>query len=200
MNLIRTSPPAKLIVTLDEAKAHCRVDGDEENAHLTGLIAAATSWLDGRNGQLGRALITQTWEYRLTGFPSGREKIEIPLPPLQSVGGIAYTDVDGEAQTFDTAGLVVSTGAFLGCIRPGWDQTWPSARNDADTVTITFTAGYGAAEESVPQSLRHAALLLIGHWYENREAVQIGRIVSTQHMAVAALIDPFRVPFWAAEE
>ena len=40
--------------------------------------------------------------------------------------------------------------------------------------------------------LTTAMLLLIGHWFENREAVVIGSITAELPMAVEALIGPYR--------
>ncbi|MBW5800068.1 head-tail connector protein [Halomonas elongata] len=40
--------------------------------------------------------------------------------------------------------------------------------------------------------LTTAMLLLIGHWYENREAVVMGTIATQVPMAVEALIAPYR--------
>jgi hypothetical protein len=54
---VRTVPPAEMPVSLDEAKLHCRVDHNAEDAHITGLIAAAATHLDGWSGILGRALV-----------------------------------------------------------------------------------------------------------------------------------------------
>ena len=57
---------------------------------------------------------------------------------------------------------------------------------------MTYQAGY-ASNDAVPASLRHAALLLIGHWYENREAVNVGNIVQDVPLAYDALISAYRV-------
>ncbi len=40
--------------------------------------------------------------------------------------------------------------------------------------------------------LTAAMLLLIGHWYENRESVVVGTITAELPMAVEALIGPYR--------
>lgn len=40
--------------------------------------------------------------------------------------------------------------------------------------------------------LTTAMLLLVGHWYENREAVALGTIATDLPMAVEALISPYR--------
>lgn len=36
-------------------------------------------------------------------------------------------------------------------------------------------------------------LLLIGHWYEHREAVNVGNIINTMPLSVEALLMPYRV-------
>jgi uncharacterized phiE125 gp8 family phage protein len=60
------------------------------------------------------------------------------------------------------------------------------------TVTVRFVAGYGANPGDVPEPLRQAMLLLIGHYYENREAVAAGTLTELP-FAVASLVFPFRV-------
>ena len=58
-------------------------------------------------------------------------------------------------------------------------------------ISVTYTAGY----TNLPASLRQAMLMLIAHWYNNREAVQIGsRIneVAADH-AFENLIKHYRV-------
>ncbi|MCU5775226.1 head-tail connector protein [Winslowiella arboricola] len=41
--------------------------------------------------------------------------------------------------------------------------------------------------------IRAAMLLLIGHWYSNREAVVIGQATSEVPFAVEALLQPYRI-------
>jgi uncharacterized phiE125 gp8 family phage protein len=40
---------------------------------------------------------------------------------------------------------------------------------DAELIRISYTCGYGDAATDVPQALRQAILLLLGHWYAQRE-------------------------------
>jgi uncharacterized phiE125 gp8 family phage protein len=54
-------------------------------------------------------------------------------------------------------------------------------------IQVTYVAGYGAAA-SVPQKYKQAMLLLIGHWYENRETVIVGTISGPIALAVDSLI------------
>lgn len=154
------------LVTLAEAKRHVRAqDFTDDDAYLESLISVVGDHLDGANGWLGRAFVEQDWVLTLDCFPCG--EIMIPLPPLRGVTEVAYTDADGADQTYTTfrefgAGYPKKPGYIL----PAYDGEWPETRDDTpEAVRITFTAGYSA----VPPSIKHAALLLIGHLYKNRE-------------------------------
>ncbi|HFS7074846.1 TPA: head-tail connector protein, partial [Enterobacter hormaechei] len=41
--------------------------------------------------------------------------------------------------------------------------------------------------------VKAAMLLLIGHWYANRESVAIGQTVAEVPLAVEALLQPYRI-------
>lgn len=56
------------------------------------------------------------------------------------------------------------------CLAPG--QSWPVVQSRINAVEVTFVAGYGLAA-NVPQDLKSAQLLLLGHLHENREATTI---------------------------
>lgn len=55
-----------------------------------------------------------------------------------------------------------------------------------------MTAGYADAA-AVPQGIKQAMLLLVGSWYENREATISGATIAEVPFAVDALIAPYRV-------
>lgn len=58
---VRIIAPAELPVMLSDAKAHLRVDFDDDDFLIGSMVNAATDYLDGWNGILGRCLVTQTW-------------------------------------------------------------------------------------------------------------------------------------------
>ncbi|MDY6960316.1 MAG: head-tail connector protein [Pseudomonadota bacterium] len=185
-----SSAPAETPVTLAEAKAHLRVLYDHDDDTITALIAAATGLLDGRHGILGRALVTQSWEFRLNGFPHCA-KLELPLPPLRSVTSVKYIDPAGDEQTLSTDDYVVDAATYVGQIRLGYEKAWPATRCEDHAVRIIFAAGFGAGSE-VPMALRQAMLLMIGHWYANREAVSETSL-SEVPMAAKWLFAPYRI-------
>jgi uncharacterized phiE125 gp8 family phage protein len=76
-----------------------------------------------------------------------------------------------------------------GIITLARDKTWPTPTlRTVAPIRVRYVAGYGATAASVPSRYKQAILLLVGHWYENREAVNIGNIVNTLPLAVDALL------------
>lgn len=189
---VRIASPAVPLLSLEEAKVHCRVDTDDEDGLIEGLIAAATDHLDGWSGILGRCLVNQQWQIGLFGWPSARE-VHLPFPDV-SEATVVYRDADGDEQPvdFDEFDVVDDWGGsyvrFSGSFAP------PSLfRGAVAPVKVSFTAGYGPAAEDVPEAIRQAALLLVGHWYDNRQAAIVGTSAVDAPMAVDTLLAPHRL-------
>ncbi|HCU2333904.1 TPA: phage gp6-like head-tail connector protein [Klebsiella aerogenes] len=55
--------------------------------------------------------------------------------------------------------------------------------------------GYSEDEDSIlpGDDVKAAMLLLIGHWYANRETVSVGQTVAEVPFAVEALLQPYRI-------
>jgi uncharacterized phiE125 gp8 family phage protein len=135
-----------------------------------------------------RVYITQTWELWLDEFPS-KDFIEIPLPPLQSISSIKYYDTDDTEATFSSDNYFVDVKSEPGRVVLNHGESWPSTTlRPANGVCVTFVAGYGDADD-VPKAVKQAILLLIGHYYENREAVLTsGMNAVAVSMAVESLL------------
>ena len=182
------TPPADEPVTLAQAKLHCRVDHNDEDTLFDALITAARVYCEGVQN---RAYITQTLAITLDDFPA--TPYDLPMPPLQGNVEITYTDEDGVSDTVDSDDYVVDTTGYKGRIRLKRDATWPDdILQEIGAVTIQFDAGYGAAAD-VPQSVKQAMLLLIGHWYANRESSMTGHVNREIEFAVNALLSLDRV-------
>lgn len=154
MTVKRTVEPTELPVTMDEVKAHLNVTHTEDDGKIAGYLASVVAGLDGPEGLLGRALITQTLEYTLDSFP--RRPINLPCAPMQSVSSITYIDTDGDSQTLATATyrvLNASNPMERGRIELAYGSTWPSTRRIEQAVTVTYVAGFGA-RNAVPEYIR----------------------------------------------
>lgn len=173
-------------VSLAEAKAHLRVDIDDDDDLIGQLIEAA---VDAAQIFTRRQFIEAEFIWTADRFPSGSKAIELPRPPLISVESITYIDDDGEDVEMDVADYVVDeTDLTGGRVTPAYEATWPLARNTPASVRVAFTAGYGDEASSVPAGIRAAIKLIIGHLYENREAVIVGTIATEVPMAAQSLL------------
>lgn len=184
---VLSAAPAQPVLTLAEVKVHCRIDHSDEDVLLTSLTLAATSHLDGWNGMLGQCLVTQDWQRDFDQWCV----FELPLEPVQSVTAITYFDEAGDKQTVAPDVYDVhhrATRTVVGCRA---NKSWPLADFAKGPVTVVWRAGFGDVD-AVPQAIKQAMLLLIGHWYEHREAVIVGTIASSLPIAVSTLLAPYR--------
>lgn len=182
MALKLITPPVIEPVTLEEAKSHCRIDGNDEDFLITSLIVAAREHCEGFQN---RAYITQTWQLWLDYWPPG-SIIPIPKPPLQSVVDVKYYDTNDTEETLATTDYFVDDKSDPGRLML---KALPAVvLRPVNGVCVEFTAGYGDDAEAVPQKVKQAMLLLIGHWHESREAIITGTITREVEFAVRSLL------------
>ena len=168
------SAAATFPVSRDEAKAHCRIDHNDDDSYIDDLIEMAAARLDGADGILGRALITQTWSLTVDCFPSVAEGLRLPLGPVQSISEVTYVDPDGVTQTLSSSVYELRQWNDTGYLALKYGQSWPSVRRHPGAVMIEFVAGYGDASSDVPGPIRNALLQIIASAYEHREELIVG--------------------------
>lgn len=191
LKIVRTVEPTEEPVTIDEVKLHLRVDGSEEDAHIMNLITAAREYAE---EVTWRAFCTQTWRMYLDCWPRSNQ-VGIPRAPLQSVSAFSYVDENGDETTISSSTYIVSGyGHEKGALTLKRDFSWPNVTlQEVDGLRIEFVSGYGDPSD-VPQRVKQALLLLIGHWYENREDIVVspGVVSSQVPMAAQALFNSLR--------
>ena len=189
---VRSEAPAVSPISLEEVRAHLRIDHTDEDPTLQLYIDAATGYLESPNGILGRALVTQSWQQ---SYPQFTDPILLPLGllPVQSVTAINYYDEAGVAQVLsDTLYRLVQ--AVLGPrIERTTDAAWPATRVGDDAVTVEFVSGQEPIALSA--SIKAAMLLLVGHWYTNRETIAAGNYAELHYAVTALLINHARIKF-----
>ena len=188
-SVTRATGPAVEPLTVAEAKLHLRVDISDDDTYIGTLITAAREWVE---NYLDRTLITTQLILRAAEFPT--EELELARPPMATAGTatavvITYTLADTTTATLSTALYRVDRTTTPGNVAPVINGTWPSdVIEDANAVAVTYWAGYGPTSASVPATIRHACLMLIGHWYERRSAVLTGTISKAIEFAVESLL------------
>lgn len=183
--------PETPIISLSEAKLHLRVEHDADDTLIAALVQAVTDYLDAEHGILGRALITQRWALSLSGFPTER-LIALPVVRVRSVVSVTYYDSDNVQQTLPSESYTLIVNDERAAIYLPSGSDWPDTYDRPDAVTVTYNAGYGDEASDVPQAIKQAALLLIGNFYENREAVVVGQSTADLPFGVSMLLQPFR--------
>ena len=161
--------------------------GDPE---LRALIQAAREHVE---AYTRRALLTQTWELTRAAFPVD-DAIPLPLAPLVSITAVRYVNGAGTTETMSDTLYSADLGSLPPLVVRGYGVIWPVTRTQRNAVAVEFVVGYGPSAADVPAPIRAAMKLLIGHWYANREAVNVGNITTELPMAVAALLAPYRIP------
>lgn len=191
---VRTVAPNVPLVTTAEAKLRCRIDGSDEDNLIDSLISAATAHLDGYSGILGRALLAQTWQQDFCDFD---DPLRLPVGDYLSGLVVTYYDSANDQQTLSSDVYSILSDVRGPFIALNYNQAWPSVYTREDAVRVTWVAGYGTTAADVPAPIKQAILLLVGHWYANREAVTVGAGITTAELpiAVKALVSPFsRIP------
>ncbi|MFO7905804.1 MAG: head-tail connector protein [Pirellulaceae bacterium] len=174
-----TTPPAEEPVTLDEAKAHLRVDHTDEDYLISTLIQSAREWVE---GYTERPVVTQT----ITGVTDRFARSMELKPNLQSLTEVRYIDGDGAQQTVPAAVYAVDDYSLVGGVYLKEGESWPAVRGDRYGIEIEFVAGYGAAAD-VPAKVKQSILLLAGHLYNNREATTV-QSISDVPLSVESLL------------
>lgn len=180
--LVRTVEPAVEPISLDEFKLHSAIEIADDDALCARALKAAREYCE---ETLGQSFITQTWTYTLDRFPP--HHVRLPRPPLISVSGITYKDTAGVTQTLSSAVYEVDSKSRPGRVGLVYNQYWPAIYIGQNVVTITYTAGYGADGDSVPERIKLAIAQLASHWLENRETVTDGRFSEVPLMATKLL-------------
>jgi len=164
---VLVTAPASEPVTLDELKDHLRIDGSEEDALLAMYAQAARQAIE---EDTWRALMPQTWDLYLDGWPADGV-IYLPRAPLQSVTSITYRNSDNLTTTLAATVYEVDVASEPGRVVLAYGQSWPTATlASSHAVKVRFVAGYADAA-SVPGTIKAAILLEAGELYVQREAV-----------------------------
>lgn len=171
-------------VSLADAKSHLYVSAANHDTVISALIVAAREFGE---HYTGRALAPQTLEMALDRFPAG--DITLERAPVTSIVSVKYTDTAGVERTLAANAYALSAYGLSNRLSPGYAMTWPTARDAPDAVRIRYVAGY----EALPRIVRSGLLLLIGHLFENRQAVSE---LKPEEMPLGALACLDTVKLW----
>lgn len=158
MASIIVTPPTEEPVTLDMVKAQSRVTHSLDDALLLAYISAARDYLE---IVTRRQFLSTTYQW--TGLQNPPGTIVLDRSPVQSVSEIAVMQGSVVESVLDPTTYM---------ILPGTDPAAVALLTPVPAMAllrVTFIAGW-ATTEVMPPSLIQATLLLVSHFYEQREA------------------------------
>jgi uncharacterized phiE125 gp8 family phage protein len=179
--------PAEEPVSLAEARAFLRLDGEAEDGLVTTLVAAARLHVE---SVTGRALVNQSWRLVLDQWPEDRA-VTLPVSPLVSLTSITAFDADGDDHLVPLAQFEAATGVTPArLILPRKVGGMPALR-ERFGIEIDYVAGFGEATD-VPSDLKRGVLALVAHWFEDRDAVMVAGSGAVIPPGFSQMISPYR--------
>lgn len=205
-------------VTLDEFKTHCHITSADEDNYISDIVIPGIR--SAVESELKRVLVTQTWLFKMDGFPGfdpryenhGYPTIVLPKPPFQSITSFIYVDTAGILQTLVACNPdgTVPVGQFYGYqldpgsetqparLLPPWAIPWPPSRRIPAAVQIKFVCGYGAlggspvawTPSSIPMQIKLAMLHWGAHAYDNRWGVMAENLKEVPR-GISTLLGPY---------
>lgn len=215
MATVQTSAPAVEPITLQDAKAHLRIDTPDEDTLLQSLILTSRLHIE---VALGLALITQTWSCFFDRWPTSQgmrglplqpagvlvtvpdglakhyglgDVVTLPLRPVKSVDAIRVYAEDGTFLTLPLAGFTCDLLSTTPRVIRNQMTSTPVPGRRLNGLEFAVTCGFGPTPNDIPAPIRQALLLLVAHWYEHRDPTEIGTPEARIPAAVSSLLANF---------
>jgi hypothetical protein len=160
-------------ITLSEAKRHLRVDYDDDDAYIAGLVD----------------LVEELVKTEISGTFAGEGTVA-------TVGTTALAGTDTNFSDFSVGDKILVDGETVRTLATITDDdtatvTVAFANTDSD-LEYTVTTGLPLVDGLLPAGLRQAMLLILGHFYANRESIIIGVGATEIPMGFKYLITPYK--------
>jgi uncharacterized phiE125 gp8 family phage protein len=195
------TPSSALIMSLDDAKAHLRLDVDtsDQDAVVTALIPVVQQLVE---QIVGRQLFTSTFRADFADADC-QGRLVIERGPIISIDALkvlrsgslvtlaANTDYVARPLYADEQGVKAMVVRPLQNAAGGGYA--PFVHDvDEQALQVTFKAGYGAAATDLPAPIIQASKLYLGDLFDGRAASRQGNLV--ENPAAMRLLAGYRAP------
>ena len=168
------------VISTSDLKNHLRVTSSDEDSLINSYRTAACQFVE--NYCNTRLTSQSVYFYASTFGAIG----EFQISPVISVTAVEYkTSQGGSYISLGSTNYYVERARVPALIK---FMTAPSVDNDAIApVRVTATCGYA----TTPEPLVHAVRLLVAHYFENRQAAEVGFIKEIP-LGIKSLLNTYR--------
>lgn len=178
-------------ISMATARLHLRLDtsgsppSHPDDSLVSSLITAVRQ---NAEDYTGLKIASGTYEVRADSFKDFN--IELQTWPVTAISSVSYVDMNDDVQTLASSEYTLDTYARPARLKA--TTTFPAAKE----VTIRFIAGFTDGQSPnpypMPISLESAMLLMLGHLYDNREAVSLDQSYE-RPLGATYLMNPYRI-------
>lgn len=196
MKVAIVTEPVVEPVTITEAREHLRVTHYDDDKYIGSLVTAARQWAESFTR---RCFCEQTWDEWFPAFCG--ESFPLSKAPLVSVTGVYYTNyAEVETALTVTTDYIVDTASVPGRVVLAYGKSWPSFTPSVKSpIRVRYVAGYASGSSPddyrapVPKAIKEAILLMVGHYYNNRENTIAGVGLTGIPFGAEYLLWPYRI-------
>ena len=177
--------PTLEVITIDDVKAQLKIEDNEEDSLLLQYLETAINHAE---NYAGIHIRTRPIKFWFNDFPG--VDLKLYASPITAITKVEYYDTSNVLTEYTLSD--VDFDKFSGKIRPVFGKSWPSVYERFNSVGVEATCGYTAS--TLPSPIKQAILMLVGHFYENREATTSRSSDASKEVEFAfkALLDPYR--------
>lgn len=145
-------------ITLEDAKAHLRIDDGEDDTTIQSLIDAASRHVERMTGYVAEQR-EESFSFDFFG-----SQLELRLRPIATETiEVSYLDGNGEEQPFTDVRVIEKNGTVR--VLPAIGSCWPGAACAGGAVSVTATVGF-ADTAAAPDTIKHAVRLCVKAWFD----------------------------------
>ena len=148
-------------LTINEAKKQLEI-ATSDTTHDVQLAQMIQEAREQWEHDTDSVLCYQTWRIRAQSLV---DRFPLPKRPVDAITSITYYDGNNASQTLSSSLYQLHVNEF----RLAYQATLPSTSARWDAWTINYRCGYSQDATLVPAIAKRAMMLLVGHYFENRD-------------------------------